>query len=483
MSEEAPIAGKYRLLRRIGGGAMGEVWAALHVEMRREVALKLIHENSPELGMRLTREGQALGRLEHQNIVRVYDIGATDSGDPFLVMELLSGETLADRLARVVRLPQEDAVGIALQIALALRAAHEAAVVHRDLKPANVFLHRSAIGETVKVLDFGVSKLLALDMAFTATGALIGSPAYMSPEAARALKDIDPRADLWSLGVLLFEMVAGARPFVSPTVVGIVAEILSAPIPRLSSVVPSVDPRLDELVARCLVRDVDRRVASADEVIDALAAIATAPAPSAAEAPAPVDDPPTPVASEAVATAVFDPATIPRAPRPPVVADPDPEPDSNRPTTLLKGKEAMAVKTRAAAAIGASKASRPFPRVPRVHEVDPDEDATIVKSTDAALEEDAPTTVQVGPWNRRDLVAQTVRLPESFTPPAASPRAAPKVAETADVITVPLPVPVAPPLPEPADLARRERLRVIVLTSAAAFAITLVLVLAIALLR
>jgi serine/threonine-protein kinase len=267
------IAGKYRLLRPLGKGSMGEVWAAVHTEMRREVALKLIYGDNPDLAVRLKREAQACGRLEHPNVVRIYDIGETDDGDPFLIMQLLTGETLADRLARRRRLPPAEALGIALDIARALRAAHAANIVHRDLKPANIYLHRGvdSEGEEVKVLDFGVSKILSVgDLAFTVTGALVGSPAYMSPEQARATKEIDPRADVWALGVLLFEMLAGRRPFPSASPMGVIAEILSEPIPSLAAHVPGIDPRIEDVVNLCMTRDVDQRLQSASAFIDLL---------------------------------------------------------------------------------------------------------------------------------------------------------------------------------------------------------------------
>ncbi|MEP7120452.1 MAG: serine/threonine-protein kinase [Byssovorax sp.] len=273
MTPGASIAGKYRLLRPLGKGSMGEVWAAVHTEMRREVALKLIYGDNPDLAVRLKREAQACGRLEHPNVVRIYDIGETDDGDPFLIMQLLTGETLADRLVRRRRLPPVEALWIALDIARALRAAHAADIVHRDLKPANIYLHRGldTEGEEVKVLDFGVSKILSVgDMAFTVTGALVGSPAYMSPEQARASKDIDPRADIWSLGVLLFEMLAGRRPFPSASPMGVIAEILAEPIPSLSAFVPGIDPRIEDAVNRCMTRDVDQRLQSAAIFIDLL---------------------------------------------------------------------------------------------------------------------------------------------------------------------------------------------------------------------
>jgi serine/threonine protein kinase len=252
---------------------MGEVWAAVHTEMRREVALKLIYGDNPDLAVRLKREAQACGRLEHPNVVRIYDISETDEGDPFLIMQLLTGETLASRLARRRRLPPVEALGIALDIARALRAAHGANIVHRDLKPANIYLHRGldSEGEEVKVLDFGVSKILSVgDLAFTVAGALVGSPAYMSPEQARATKEIDSRADVWALGVLLFEMLAGRRPFPSVSPMGVIAEILSAHVPALSAHVPGIDPRIEEAVSRCMIRDVDQRLQSAGAFLDLL---------------------------------------------------------------------------------------------------------------------------------------------------------------------------------------------------------------------
>jgi serine/threonine-protein kinase len=274
------IAGKYRLERRLGKGSMGVVWAAVDEEIERVVALKLIESPSDELRTRLLREAKACGRLHHPNVVHVYDVGRTEEGDPFLVMELLSGETLADRLRLHGRLEPLAAVAIALDVARALRAAHQAKVIHRDLKPANICLHRrpdvdgehEGEVEQVKVVDFGVSKIGLVDATGTATGALVGSPAYMSPEQVHAEKLSDPRSDLWSLGVVLFEMIAGSRPFPKPTM-AVLADILTAPIPRLSSVVPSVDPRIDELVARCLTRDLKLRIPSAQSMIDGLRAV------------------------------------------------------------------------------------------------------------------------------------------------------------------------------------------------------------------
>lgn len=248
---------------------MGVVWAAVNQLTEREVALKLIPSAaSEELRTRLLREARACGRIAHRNVVEIYDVGETDGGAPFLVMQLLSGETLQARLAREKRLPQALAVKIGSEIARGLVAAHGAHIVHRDLKPGNVFLHHEdgEDDEVVKLLDFGVSKLLTRDVSSTATGSAIGSPAYMSPEQAKGLKDVGPRADLWALGVVLFEMIAGRRPFDGGTPYAVVAEILDGEIPKLEVAAPGTDAQLCALVARCLERDLYQRVSSATEV-------------------------------------------------------------------------------------------------------------------------------------------------------------------------------------------------------------------------
>ena len=258
---------------------MGVVWAALNIELDREVALKLIEAPGTDIRVRLLREAKAYARLDHPNVVRIHDVGRTEQGDPFLVMELLTGRTLAERIKEVGKFDSIIAVRIVRNVARALRAAHEAQIVHRDLKPANIFLHdavddddtQGAVREQIKVLDFGVSKLgLSDDTTSTATGVLVGSPAYMSPEQAHGAKTLDGRTDLWALGVVLFEMIAGRRPFLSASPMGVIAEILERPIPRLASVIRGVDPRLDELVARCMTRDIQQRIPSARAVLDAL---------------------------------------------------------------------------------------------------------------------------------------------------------------------------------------------------------------------
>jgi serine/threonine-protein kinase len=264
------VGGKYRLTQRLGAGAMGAVWEAINERTGGKVALKLVLNPSDEIRQRLLTEARACGSLAHRNVVAVHDVGETESGEPFLVMQLLSGETLAELLRRKRRIEPALAARIGRDIASALAAAHGARIIHRDLKPANIFLHREAgadeDGFVVKVLDFGVAKSLAShDGPATLTGTVLGSPAYMSPEQVRMVKDLDHRTDIWSLGIVLFEMLVGVRPFIG-SVDALIRQILTAPIPPVSSRVRGIDPELDALVALCLERDRGKRIHAAAEL-------------------------------------------------------------------------------------------------------------------------------------------------------------------------------------------------------------------------
>ncbi|WP_437757929.1 protein kinase domain-containing protein [Sorangium sp. So ce1389] len=273
----ALVCGKYRLLRRIGEGAMGVVWAAHNEATSREVALKLLVRPDPELRVRLLREARACGAVSHRNIVDIYDADEAENGDPFLVMPLLSGETLSSLLKRKRKLEVPEASRIARDIARGLSAAHERGIIHRDLKPSNIFLHTEP-GESnyvVKVLDFGVSKFLTgPQQARTATGILIGSPAYMSPEQVRAQGDIDTRADLWALGVVMFEMLTSRRP-IQGRAHELLRNVLQGDIPTVSQFVWQIDPGLDALVTQCLQRDREKRPRSAADVAAALESFVT----------------------------------------------------------------------------------------------------------------------------------------------------------------------------------------------------------------
>jgi serine/threonine-protein kinase len=215
----AILAGKYRVERVLGQGGMGVVVEATQLDLDRRVALKFLRNAVlPETSVALTRferEARTVARLRGAHIVQVYDVGKLEHGEPFIVMELLAGEDLSVLLDRELRLSVADAVDYILQSCEAMAEAHVAGVVHRDLKPANLFLTRGPDGRAlVKVLDFGISKLMSTDTSqLSLTSGVLGSPLYMSPEQLRSAKDIDHRSDVWSLGTILYELVAGFPAF------------------------------------------------------------------------------------------------------------------------------------------------------------------------------------------------------------------------------------------------------------------------------
>lgn len=250
---------------------MGVVWEAEHVATLRRVAVKVLRVPSESHRHRMQREARLCGAITHRNVVEVHDAGETEACEPYVVMQLLHGETLADRLRRTRRLKEVEAARIGRDIARALAAAHAKDVIHRDIKPSNVFLHQEPGTEefVVKVLDFGVAKLLhADDTLVTERNGIVGTPAYMSPEQLASPHDVDARTDVWSLGVVLFEMLTGVRP-VYPLELK-EHGLRPRPTPRVSDYVMNVAPELDDLVAYCLERDLEQRIAKAAAVADRL---------------------------------------------------------------------------------------------------------------------------------------------------------------------------------------------------------------------
>lgn len=268
------IGGKYRLEKLLGEGAMGTVWAARNEATERAFAVKFMlpqYATDPTLVQRFLNEAKACGRLEHPSIVEIYDLGrcAELDGAPFLVMELLRGEGLDQLFRRAKRLEPTHALTILLEVARALDLAHEAGVVHRDVKPANIFLHRNRDGVVVpKILDFGVAKNFDTDdpLNLTRAGTLVGSPLYMSPEQARGQSDLDPRSDVWSLGVILYQAIAGRVPFDERSYNAVLSAILTHRHKSLNELVPGLPDILSETVDLCLVKDRDRRMQSAAQL-------------------------------------------------------------------------------------------------------------------------------------------------------------------------------------------------------------------------
>ncbi|MDF3066526.1 MAG: uncharacterized protein K0R38_2127 [Polyangiaceae bacterium] len=269
-AEGIVIARKYRLESLLGEGGMGAVWRAFNLQLEVPVAIKLLRSDlaATDLGERLRVEARAAAKLVHPSIVRIFDIGESDSGEPFIVMELLSGESLSQLLLRGA-LPAVNAVQLLLPIAEALSLAHSRGVVHRDLKPDNIFLSREGSVLQPKLLDFGIAKVTSGAIAggptLTQTGTLLGSPDYMSPEQAYAQPDVDERSDVWAFSVVLYEALAGHTPFRGESVASILRSVVQDEPPPLEQV-GHVDPALAAIVRRGMTKDRDARPASIFEL-------------------------------------------------------------------------------------------------------------------------------------------------------------------------------------------------------------------------
>jgi serine/threonine protein kinase len=242
---------------------MGTVYEAAHRDLEKRVAIKTLHRHyasSPELRARFLREGQASSRIRHPNVVDVYDV-ALEGDIPYLVMEFLEGEDLSRFLAREGALSVVQAADVLLPVVSALAAAHELGVVHRDLKPENILLCNERGMIKPKVVDFGISKIINPEEAqvLTGTAAMLGTPYYMSPEQATQAKSIDFRADIYSLGVVLYECLVGKKPFDEPTLYTLMQRIVSGDFQPPRALLPSLPERLDQLVLRAMACDPARR--------------------------------------------------------------------------------------------------------------------------------------------------------------------------------------------------------------------------------
>jgi serine/threonine protein kinase len=274
----AVLSGRYRLTRKLGEGGMGEVYEAAPVHGGPPVALKVLRGEyfaDMQVRSRFIDEAQTCMRLVHPNIVRVIECAQTDDGLPYLVMDLLEGVPLGAYMRGGARVPVAQAVPILQAILAGLAMAHANGVVHRDLKPDNVFLTRDPGGRfVVKVLDFGIAKVMDVAGGMgnrTHTGMLLGTPAYMSPEQARNARDVDQRADLWSAGVLFYEMIAGQVAFPAPTEFARLAALLTVEPQPIEQVDRSLAP-LGPFLRRAMQKDRDQRFSSAVDMSRALAA-------------------------------------------------------------------------------------------------------------------------------------------------------------------------------------------------------------------
>jgi len=272
------IEGKYEIKRLLGEGGMGAVYEGENTLIHRRVAIKVLHSSVAALEeavKRFENEAQAAGRIGSDHIVEVLDLGRLDSGDRYMVMEFLKGESLSARIAARGRLAPSEICHIGLQLLEGLSAAHEAGIIHRDLKPDNIFLIAQAKGRTdfVKILDFGISKfnVLGKDFSMTRTGSVMGTPYYMAPEQARGAKNLDARLDVYAAGVILYEAATGRVPFDGDTFNELLIKIVTEESPAVRTLVPDLDPGLAEIIDRARQKNPDQRFASAREFRDALA--------------------------------------------------------------------------------------------------------------------------------------------------------------------------------------------------------------------
>jgi serine/threonine-protein kinase len=272
------IAERYELVESLGHGSMGAIWCAKHTLTNKNVALKFLKEaTDPVLMRRFVREARATSSVRHPNVVDVYDILSLGNGLMAMVMELLEGETLAKRLERSGALPIQELARILARVVSAVRAVHKAGIVHRDIKPENIFLARRGDG-TIEpmLLDFGICKLRPEHLVIgerselTGDGQVIGTPSYMAPEQVLAAKDVGAQADVWALGVILYECATGQRPIDAESLPLLVRAIISAPIVPIEQLAPHVPTELASLVKRMLLRNRSQRLSDLREAVSVL---------------------------------------------------------------------------------------------------------------------------------------------------------------------------------------------------------------------
>jgi serine/threonine-protein kinase len=273
------LGGKYRIVRRIGVGGMGSVYEAKHAGLGTPVAIKVLLQQLakvPTVADRFRREAQVSATLKSPHVIQVTDVDQLPDGRPYLVMELLEGESLQEHLEKTKSLSREEAVDLGLQILLGLECAHALGVVHRDLKPGNVFLDTRGVGRIAKLLDFGVAKVKASPefQALTRPGMVMGTPEYMAPEQAFSADQADARSDLFSVGVMLYEMLSGALPAQGSLPIAVAHQVMTNKVRPLRELCPGLPEGLLTLVHRAMQPERSARFESALEMRRALSAFA-----------------------------------------------------------------------------------------------------------------------------------------------------------------------------------------------------------------
>ena len=267
LSSGTLVAHKYRVERLLGQGGMGAVYLAENIDIGRQVAIKLLLPelvNNEQVITRFRLEARAAAAIGHPGIIDVLDLGRAEDGAAFIVMEFLRGESLRDRMNRGDRLSAGEAIAIGDEILAALEAAHQQGVIHRDLKPDNIFLV-SQPAAMVKILDFGVSKLMTGDVELTGTGTILGTPLYMPPEQARGTREVGPSADLYSFGAVLYHALAGEPPFQGANYAEVLSKLLTEPARPIDELRPDLPAELSSLIVSLLAKQPDARPPSAQE--------------------------------------------------------------------------------------------------------------------------------------------------------------------------------------------------------------------------
>ena len=273
------IAGKYRILRPIGEGGMGHVYEATHLRLGQRVAIKVLKPGaaqSPEVMSRFDREARAAGRLRGRHAARVIDVDLTTERLPYLVLEFLDGHDLQTELERRGAFPIDEAIDYVLQACVGIAEAHDIGVIHRDLKPSNLFLCDEDDRRIVKILDFGISKILDEASRLTSTELTIGTPLYMSPEQVRSARTVDARTDVWALGIILFELLTGRLPWMGSGP-AVAAAIVTDPPPPLGEFRADIPTELEGVIRKALAKSVDDRYPDVRALAAALAPFAGSP--------------------------------------------------------------------------------------------------------------------------------------------------------------------------------------------------------------
>jgi serine/threonine-protein kinase len=444
------LAGKYRIDRVLGAGAMGMVLGASHLVLGSRVAIKVMlggGRKGREHEDRFLREARVASMLKSEHAGKVLDVGVTEQGAPYIVMEFLDGQDLGALLQARGPLPVIDAVTYILQACEAIAEAHALGIVHRDIKPANLFLTTGVTGAPcVKVVDFGIAKQVDGGTALTQTGAVLGSPLYMSPEQIRGSRDVDGRSDIWALGVTLYQLLAGLTPFHAETLMAVVTLINLDPPTPLTDYRPDVAPNLAAVLAQCLEKDPARRWPNVAAFAAALAPHGDAAAAMYAARVAKVQQveilpsrPTTEIGAPSDAglaqAASASPAMVASAPRAPLPATPASS-SSHRPRARSAGAMVGAlllatvpIATAISFGLRTRAGERVEPRiVPAATDVTPIASATTAAAVSAAAEP-AETA----------LPQEPSAVPVASSTPSARPRPGPST----------IPRPPAPPRPSP----------------------------------